>query len=643
MVLNIPIALGIFSLSVLGISVIGLTFFEDSFSDFMNSSPYQNKLDSDSRILDEINQEIIIYTQNEDQKKLREQKTAMSEKIRNIAQNLLEIDNIQVYQDVHLPFENSSNLEPFSYNIQPICDIAPNIPIHLQEIRDTELFQMFAKKYSQNDIELSIVDERKVNSAAHYAFIATTQENEDQTALVFFDVNSCDNKLVEPDRFFISCREKNEKVMSSIDPETVKKSLLLDKFCTIPLDSWHQEVYDYGQVLSEQWEQHLVKAETMDKDYETVKSYEYKLMQLDDLSDIVNSMYHDKSLDVIEKNIQEYNLKYGTIPDKLQELLDARLPSSSQESITEEQNTQETDAKTLSEINRQAIIYQKNGDSEKFNEQMSLMQQKQKEIATEILRINISKIYIDENWNFPFRDVSDIEPIVPNEKEEELPPICGIPENIPAHLEIIRNSEMFSMFLDKYSQNYIEFEVSDERNYNSIIHYSIRAISEDQNRTAGMFVHVDSCTGEINVPYNLDCRDNTQGDEGPSNQLQTRFIDEIQSSLDNEEFCVIELEPWHEKIREYHTSIGDQLDQLTKNFEAGNEDINQKEIFKFHLEFQRLGLLNDLLHSVTSGTSEDEKSQELISEYEEKYDMLPDELVQLLEMKEQHYSSLLNK
>jgi len=309
--------------------------------------------------------------------------------------------------------------------------------------------------------------------------------------------------------------------------------------------------------------------------------------------------------------------------------------------MTPLQHKLKVDIASLSEINQLGLEYQKNNDSEKFSEQMLLMQERQKEVASDILGVKISSVYIDKDWNFPFRNASDIEPF-PN--EEQAFPICDIPKNAPTHLEKIRDSDMFSMFSEKYSQNHLEFEMYDERNYNSIIHYSIRAISEDQKRLAGVFFHVDSCTGKISVPYNLDCRDKSQEGFG-DNQLQTRFKDEIQSSLDGEEFCVIKLEPWHQKMREYHADIGEQLGQITTGFEESgrNEDINEEDIFRFHLEFQRLGLLNDLLRSATSGTMEDEDTPELIAEYIEKYDKLPDDLKLLLDMKEQHFSSLLSK
>ena len=242
-----------------------------------------------------------------------------------------------------------------------------------------------------------------------------------------------------------------------------------------------------------------------------------------------------------------------------------------------------------------------------------------------------------------YRNASDIEPF-PN--VEQTFPICDIPKSTPIHLEKIKDSDLFSMFSEKYSKNHLEFEISDERNYNSIIHYSIRAISEDQKRTAGIFFHVDSCTGKISVPYNLDCRDNISlQDEGIRNQLQTRFIDEIQSSLASEDFCVIEFEPWHQKMREYHVDIGEKLKQTFIGFEESgrNENIDQEDTFQFHLESQRLGLLNDLVRSATSGTIEDEDTHELIAEYIEKYDGLPEDLKLLLEMKEQHFFLLLDK
>lgn len=96
----------------------------------------------------------------------------MRDKIKEVVINLVEINSINVGLESHrIPFENASDVkqtsdsEPF-----PICNIPEKIPIHLQKIRDTEMFKLFSEKYSQHEIELIIVDERSADSDVHYAF-----------------------------------------------------------------------------------------------------------------------------------------------------------------------------------------------------------------------------------------------------------------------------------------------------------------------------------------------------------------------------------------------------------------------------------------------------------------------------------------
>ena len=525
----------------------------------------------------------------------------------------------------------------------PICSIPERIPVHLQKISNTEMFQLFSEKYSQHEIELIIVDERFADSDIHYAFLAKT-DNGNKTALTFFDVNSCTDRLTNDYDYYISCNDKKQnEQMSSIKQKHVIISLEHEEFCTIPLSPMHQSFYDYGKIFSDkidEIEEKIISEQAFQNNNNRDSSstdFSLDLPRMQLLRNLAWGIaYETIEEQDIQKKIQEYNVRYGNLPLKLQELLDSRdLSSESKKkgmdtTSNDNDNDEKKYSNLLSEINQQAIIYQKNENSTKFNEQILLMQQKQKEIATKILGVNISTVYIDENWNFPFIDISGIEPLPGI--EPPLPPICNIPENIPIHLEKIQNSEMFSLFSGKYSHNDIEFEISDERRHNAMIHYSIRAMSEDQNRTASIFFHLDSCTGKISVPYNLDCSENIQDEN--STHIQTRFIDEIEKSLDNKEFCVIKLEPWHQKMHEYHTEIGEQLKQLTIDFEPKNneEEISQEDLFEFHLEFQRLGLLNDLVRSATSGTLEDENTPELILEYKDKYDSLPDEFVQLLEM-----------
>ena len=627
-----PTILGLVSVIVLCIVAVGIGMFGDGMFYSKDTTVMKSNI---STQLENINRIAISHYNNNNEEKVNEQRELIKERLQKIASDSFEAHITQVnLEGNYFPFLPAAELKPVDpESAKPMCDFASSIPIHFQKIPDAEMFQLFMGKYSEFSIEIDVQDERRYGSDVHYGIRAISDDG-NHSAGTFIHVNSCDNEILS--HHFLSCYDKTkDELMMANSKEMVTSSLEHDEFCILPLDVWHQQVYDYGKILSEQTRKHFAKADTMNKDYETVMKFQNELERLGALSDIQNSMFQDESLDIVLEKIQKYNVEYGNLPLELQELLDAKSPPS-----LESNKEEKEDSQTLYDINHLGLEYQKNNDSEKLNEQMLLMQEKQKEIASDILGVTISNVYIDKDWNFPFRNASDIEPF-PN--AEQTFPICDIPKNTPIHLEKIRNSEMFSMFSEKYSQNHLEFEISDERNYNSIIHYSISATSEDQKRIAGVFFHVDSCTGKISVPYNLDCRDKSQEGFG-NNQLQTRFKDEIQSSLDNEEFCVIELEPWHQKMREYHVDIGEQLKQITINFEESgrNEDINEEGIFQFHLEFQRLGLLNDLVRSATSGTIEDKDTHELIAEYIEKYDDLPDELALLLEMKEQHFDKKQN-
>ena len=639
MIPKTPAVLGILCVVVLVASIIGINF-SDDFSSFMEKSPAKYQIIADSNALSEINKNASEHKENQNQQELDLQMKLMKERQEDIASTVFGYDVTAIVDEYNFPHVDTVEIregeKPFD-----ICAIPEKIPIHLEKISQSKIFELFAKKYSNHHIEVTVQDERRDMSNIHYQFTALSSENEDLTATLLYHLDSCTDENNTP--ISLNCFDhKNKQNSHSRFADNLINSLNDDgNFCMITFEDWQQDLLEYNDELSKRAQtvhekiMHTMTDENFDEKIILPLFEESDKVQL--LQRITShASYNLDTSEYFEENIAEYQSKYGELPDDLQLLMNAR-------PLSAESNKEEKYSQTLFEINQLGLEYKKNNDSEKFNKQMLLMQEKQKEIASDILGVKISNVYIDKDWNFPFRNASDIEPF-PN--EEYTFPICDIPKNTPIHLEKIRNSDMFSMFSEKYSQNHLEFEISDERNYNSIIHYSIRAISEDQKRTAGVFFHVDSCTGKISVPYNLDCRDNISlQDEGIRNQLQTRFIDEIQSSLISEEFCVIEFEPWHQKMREYHVDIGEQLKQTFIGFEESgrNEDIDQEDAFRLHLESQRLGLLNDLLRSATSGTIEDEDTHELIAEYLEKYDVLPDELVLLLEMKEQHFSSLLSK
>jgi hypothetical protein len=278
-------------------------------------------------------------------------------------------------------------------------------------------------------------------------------------------------------------------------------------------------------------------------------------------------------------------------------------------------------ASTLSAINQQGIVHQDNGDSEQFTQQMKLMQQKQKEIASKILGLNIQDAYVAEGWNFPFMESSKVTMHIPEFKK----PLCDIPEKIPLHLQMISQSEMFQMFAEKYFQHDLTLDISDERNHRGWIHYNLGATSDDGLFSTYTHFHFDSCTNEMHGAYFLLCQD-IKNDEHVSTSIKS----EITSSLENKEFCNIELESWHQDLRTYHTKISTKLEKYTQKVIPYSKE-NQPTMS--HLEFKRLGLLLDITRHYDSGILEPEKLQEDLKEYERVFGNLPDELLKLLEEK----------
>jgi len=278
-------------------------------------------------------------------------------------------------------------------------------------------------------------------------------------------------------------------------------------------------------------------------------------------------------------------------------------------------------ASTLAEINEEAVIHQKNGNQEKSERQLNLMKEKQKEIASKILGVDVSDAYVAEGWNFPFKKSSDVTIVGPEFKKQ----ICNIPEKIPVHLQKIRQSEMFQMFVEKYSQHQLMIDISDERYGIGLVHYDLIAASDDGSFTASTDFHLDSCTDEMKWSYFLSCKD-VKSDK----HISTRIKSEIMSSLESTEFCDIKFEPWHQAIRDYQLKIADELDRLhQKRASATGED----ESYELVSELNRLGLLNNIVRHYESGDTEASKIQEDLREYELKFGSLPDELLDVIEQR----------
>jgi len=285
-----------------------------------------------------------------------------------------------------------------------------------------------------------------------------------------------------------------------------------------------------------------------------------------------------------------------------------------------DRNDLENFASILAEINEESIIHQKNNNQEKSEIQLNLMKEKQKEIASKILGVDISEAYVAEGWNYPFKESSEVTVFNPEFEK----PVCNIPEKIPVHLQIIQQSEMFQMFAEKYSQHRLMIDISDERYGEGLVHYDLIATSDDESFTARTYFHLDSCTDEMKWPYFLLCKD-TRSEE----HIATRIKSEIISSLESNEFCNIEFEPWHQDLLDYQAKISEELHRLAQGkVPIDSEGIPSQNFFS---DFERLGLLNDIIRYYESENSDYEKMQEDIAEYNKKFGSFPDEFLELIE------------
>jgi len=247
------------------------------------------------------------------------------------------------------------------------------------------------------------------------------------------------------------------------------------------------------------------------------------------------------------------------------------------DTFSENSTLMKSDAEILEEINMQASIHKNNGNQEKFREQVTLMEEKIKQIASNSLEMNVTVALVDltdpetgiGSHNFPFRDSSEIN----IQEGKELFPICNIPEKIPVHLKKFLDEPIFAMFSKKYSNQNTELVIMDERPGESLVHYGITAKSEDGLFSASTVFHVNTCTDEIqeNFPL-LFCRNIAQ------NETHQSFDqDDIIASLQLEDFCTIPLDPWRKSIHEYGNTV---QEKRLKQFEMIVEPGNQEEFRK---------------------------------------------------------------
>ena len=296
--------------------------------------------------------------------------------------------------------------------------------------------------------------------------------------------------------------------------------------------------------------------------------------------------------------------------------------------FSENKKIMKSDEEILREINLQATIYKNNNDEKNYHKQVVLFEEKIKQNAINFLDMNIIDVSVDltdpetgiGSFNFPFRDSSDIE--ISSEKEPL--PVCNIPEKIPTHLKKFLDEPIFEMFSQKYSKYDTELTIIDERGLDSQVHYGLYVISEDNSFSASTTFHVNTCTDEIQEDFpRLFCRNVADNEiHQSSNQ------DDIIASLNSDKFCTIHLDSWRHSIHEYGESIQKQRLEL---FDTSFEPKNHDEMRQMGDERERLDSLRGITFLIVNTGLDSKTTQDKIQEYNEKFDSLPDELLELIE------------
>lgn len=250
------------------------------------------------------------------------------------------------------------------------------------------------------------------------------------------------------------------------------------------------------------------------------------------------------------------------------------------------------------------------------------MQDKIETLAQKSLGIQKITVILEDAY-FPFRDPSEVKQF-----DEDNPiPVCDITPKIPAHLEQIQDTEMFSLFIEKYRGYPIEIFIQDERNFESTVHYSIVAPTRDGNHSASTWFHINSCNDEMSVPYNLSCNDRQNRDI-----VHTRYKNEIIASLESDEFCKIQMEPWREDLHKYSKQISQQVRKHLENLETiADQPDNYEPMMEFHNEMQRFDLLGDIINEAMKGKTEESRLSEMIKQYNDSFGELPSDLVKLID------------
>ncbi|MGI0059805.1 MAG: hypothetical protein ACREBJ_08545 [Nitrosotalea sp.] len=312
-----------YMISITCIVIVGMVIFG------INGSNHQVSIkeENDSKVLLQINQQALMYEKNGDRIKLYEETNLMSKKLQDVASKSLGIDNVMItLNDTYdFPFVDPNVITNKSRTGSIACDIPTSIPNNLQKIRQTELFQMFANKYSRYGIGLSIMDERRDYSIIHYGLYANDANN--NTAFTYFHINSCTGQIMNPESYFLGCHDRaNNNFITTHNKNNIIASLKLDSFCKIPLDPWQQMAYNYEKDLSKKLIQiQMNHTKIKNNTAATEEAFFNEMSRISLLGSIANSIVEDTfDSNSTQKAITDYNSKYGKLPDELSNIIKQR-------------------------------------------------------------------------------------------------------------------------------------------------------------------------------------------------------------------------------------------------------------------------------------------------------------------------------
>jgi hypothetical protein len=288
--------------------------------------PKPSSLEKHSGEIVQINEKSKRYQLIDDVQKFNESKKLMQEKLKEISFDYLKIkiSNVTLL-DGYYPFRDVNyRIEKFDIDPSSICEFEQKIPLHMQKISQTDHFQIFAKKYSSYPMELTIFDERNDISNIHYGLIASNDKN--QSASTYFHFDSCTNERTDKKPFHLYCFDgNNDYKFATSNYDLVMSNYSNDHFCKMELDSWRQSLYDYSKTLQEKQRQLEIKSMESIVDQESQWMFLSEMNKQGELRGLVGYMIHN---DFDEQNLQEkieqYERKYGSLPDELLELIENR-------------------------------------------------------------------------------------------------------------------------------------------------------------------------------------------------------------------------------------------------------------------------------------------------------------------------------